>query len=113
MVVEQEGGAVEPDRRLARARATLDGHQPVERGPDDLVLLGLDGGDDVEHLAGAGPLELGQQGVTTPEPGRAATRSPRAARHGEEVVGQGDDPASVDHDLPAAVEAESSAAPAR
>ena len=54
---------MEPDRGLAGARAPLDGEQLVERGTDDLVLLGLDGGDDVEHLARAGPLQLGEESV--------------------------------------------------
>ena len=64
--VEEVGGPVEGDRRLARARAALDHQHPGQRGPDDLVLLALDGGDDVGHPAGAGPVEGGQQG------GRAA-----------------------------------------
>ncbi len=54
---------MEPDRRLPRSRTTLHGQELVERGPNDLVLLGLDGGHDIQHLAGAGTLEFGQQGV--------------------------------------------------
>ena len=69
----------------------LDGEQLVERGTDDLVLLGLDGGDDVEHLAGAGPLELGQQRVAAAQPGG---RGVVVARSAEEVVGHGDDRAA-------------------
>ena len=64
--VEQVGGPVEGHRRLARARAALDHQHPGQRGPDDLVLLALDGGDDVGHPARPGPVEGGQQG------GRAA-----------------------------------------
>ena len=33
VVVQQEGGPVEPDRRLARARATLHGQELMERAP--------------------------------------------------------------------------------
>ena len=69
------------------ARAALHGEQLVERRADDLVLLGLDGGDDVEHLAGTGPLELGQEGIAAPQPGGAGF----VARIAEEVVGHGDD----------------------
>ena len=97
MVVEEEGGAVEADGRLARARAPLDGEQLVQRGTDDLVLLGLDGGDDVEHLAGAGPFELGQERVAAAQPSGAGVVVPAA----EEVVGHGDDRAAVHHDLAA------------
>ena len=63
VVVEQERGPVEADRRLARARTTLDDEQLVERGPDDHVLLGLDRRHDVAHLAGAGAVELGEEGI--------------------------------------------------
>ncbi len=96
MVVEQERGPVEPDRRLPRPRSPLHGHELVERGPDDLVLFRLNGGDDVEHLAGAGPFQLGQQCVPTPEPGAG-----RVAVGPEEVIGHGHHRAPVDHDLPA------------
>ena len=75
----------------------MHGQQLAQRGADDLVLLGLDRGDDVEHLAGAGTLELGQERVTAAEPGRAGTVVPGA----EEVVGHGDDGAAVHHDLAA------------
>ena len=34
---------------------------PGSSGADDLVLLALDGGDDVAHGPGAGPFEGGQQ----------------------------------------------------
>ncbi len=66
--VEEVGRAVERDRGLAGARAALDDEQAGERRTDDLVLFALDGGDDVGHLAGAGPVEGGQQR------GRAADR---------------------------------------
>ena len=94
---------MEPDRRLARARATLHRQEAVERSADDLVLLGLNGGNDVEHLAGTGPLELGQEGVPAPEPGCAGI-APRIA---EQVVSNGDDRTSVDHDLAPAGQSES------
>ena len=64
--VEQVGGPVQGHRRLAGARAALDHQHPGQRGPDDLVLLALDGGDDVGHPTRPGPVEGGQQG------GRAA-----------------------------------------
>ncbi len=102
MVVEEECGTVEADGRLARARSALHGEQLGERGPDDLVLLGLDGGDDVEHLAGARPLELCQQRVAAPQPGRRHV----VARAAEEVVGDRDDTPTIDHDLPPAGQAE-------
>ena len=89
MVVEEKGGTVQADCRLARPRTALDGDQPVERGTNDLVLLGLDGGNDVEHLAGAGPFQLGQQGVAATEAsGRPVSVRSRPAVGAEEVVGQ-------------------------
>ena len=86
---------MEADGCLAGARSALHGEQEVERGTDDLVLLGLDGGDDVEHLAGAGPLELGEQRVAAPEAGGGRL----LAAATEQVVGHGDDLAAIHHDL--------------
>ena len=54
---------MQPHGRLAGSGTTLDGEEPIQWGPDDFVLFGLDGGDDVQHLARARPLELGQQGI--------------------------------------------------
>ena len=63
VLVEQERGAVQADRGLAGAGAALHDEARVERRADDDVLLGLDGGDDVAHRAGARALELGEQRV--------------------------------------------------
>ena len=93
---------MEADSRLPRSRPALHGEQLGQRGPDDLVLLGLNGGDDVEHLAGAGPLELGQKRVAAPQPGRGGV----VARPAEEVVGDRHDALAVDHDLPPPGEAQ-------
>ena len=41
----------------------LDAERLAQTGPDDGVLLGLDGGDDVAHRAGPGPLDLRLQDV--------------------------------------------------
>ena len=102
VVVEEEGGPVQAHRRLAGTRPTLDGQQLFERGPDDLVLLGLDGGDNVEHLAGTGPLELGQEGIASAEPGGRAVVTGSA----EEIVGHGHHGVAIDHDLTPAGQAE-------
>ncbi len=63
--VEEVGGAVQGHRRLAGARTTLDDQDAAERRTDDLVLLGLDGRDDVGHPARPGPVQGGQQGGGT------------------------------------------------
>ena len=63
MLVEKERGAVEADRGLARARSALDDEATVERRADDRVLFGLDRRDDVAHLAGTRPAQLGEQRV--------------------------------------------------
>ena len=65
--IEKVGGPVQGHRRLARPRAALDDHDAGQRGADDLVLLPLDGGDDVAHVAGPGPLEGGQERAGAPE----------------------------------------------
>ncbi len=52
--VEQVGGSVQRDRGLAGSRPALDDQHASERGADDLVLLALDGRDDVTHVPGAG-----------------------------------------------------------
>ena len=59
--VEEIGGAVQRHRRLARTRAALDDQDAGERRADDLVLLALDGPDDVAHVPGAGLAEGGEQ----------------------------------------------------
>ena len=52
MRVQQVGGAVQRDGGLACAGAALHHHGAADVGTDDLVLLALDGGDDIGHLAG-------------------------------------------------------------
>ncbi len=59
--VEQVGGAVQRDRGLAGAGAALHDQHAAVRGADHVVLLGLDGRDDVGHPAGPGGAEGGQQ----------------------------------------------------
>ncbi|GAA3092120.1 hypothetical protein GCM10020001_004220 [Nonomuraea salmonea] len=57
--VEQVRGAVQADGGLAGARRALDAQRGVEAGADEVVLLRLDGGDDVAHGADAGAFDLG------------------------------------------------------
>ena len=61
--VEQVGGTVQRHRRLAGAGAALDDEDPGQRRADDLVLLALDGADDVAHVARPGLAERGQEGA--------------------------------------------------
>ena len=53
-----EGGPVQPDRGLAGAGRALHADRLGQLSPDQLVLFGLDGGDDVPHRADPGPLDL-------------------------------------------------------
>jgi len=63
-VLEQQvGGAVEGDGRLAGPRTALHDEDLVDRRPDHEVLLGLDGGHDLTHRAGALGADLRQHGV--------------------------------------------------
>ena len=59
--VEQVGRAVQRHRGLAGARAALHDEHAGQPGADHLVLLGLDGLDDVAHPAGAVGGQRGQQ----------------------------------------------------
>ncbi len=94
VVVEEIGRTVQPDGGLAGTRPTLHGEELVEGGADDLVLFSLDGGDDVEHLAGACPFQLGQESITATQPGSAS-----GVLAAEEVVGHGHHRAAINHDL--------------
>ena len=64
--VEQVGGPVQRHHGLARARTPLHHQHAGHLGPDDLVLLALDGGDDVAELPRTRGLEGRHQG---PVPG--------------------------------------------
>ena len=75
--VEQVGGAVQGHDGLAGAGPALHDEHAGQRRPDDLVLLALDGGDDVAQPAGAGRLEGGDERAVAlrarrPRPGRSA-----------------------------------------
>lgn len=59
--VQQIRGPVQRDRGLPGARPSLDDEHPALRGADDVVLLGLDGRDDVAHPARAGAGQRGEQ----------------------------------------------------
>src|SRR5699024_12663112 len=63
--VEQVGGAVQGDHRLARARSAVDDQGPARIGPDDGVLIGGDGGQHTVHLRGAGTVQGGQDRKST------------------------------------------------
>ena len=61
--VEEVGGAVQGDHGLARARPAGDLGDPAGRRPDRLVLVPLDGGDDVAHLGATAAGQGRQQGA--------------------------------------------------
>ena len=90
---EEEGRPVQAHRRLAGARATLDEEALVERRTDDLVLLGGDRGDDVGHLAGAAPLDLGEHRVGNAGGGDRVGIVELLVEDGDEFVDLGDEPA--------------------
>ena len=56
--IEEPRRAVQSDGGFPGARGALDTHAGVGVCPDDLVLLGLDRGDDVPHRPHPGPLDL-------------------------------------------------------
>ena len=107
MGVEQVGGAVQGDDGLAGAGAALDDEHAGLRRADDLVLLGLDRGDDVAERAGAAALERGEQ-----------RRVAAQRRTGVGIVAVGHQPVVVaDAEVPAAeqlvLEAEHASVPRR
>lgn len=63
--VEQVGDAVQRHNGFAGSGTTLDHHDAGVVQPDDLVLLGLDGGDDIAHLLAARCVHRGEQGRVT------------------------------------------------
>jgi hypothetical protein len=78
--VEQVGGPVQRHHRLAGAGAALDDEHPGQRGPDDLVLLALDGGDDVAEAPGAG---LSSAAMSAPRARRRELAAPVRPRRAE------------------------------
>ena len=83
--VEQIGDAVQGDDGLAGAGAAFDDQDTRVVTADDLVLLCLDGGDDVTHALTARRVHRCQQGCIT---GSVAA----VARGAEKLVGEVDDP---------------------
>jgi len=70
--VEQVGDPVQPDRGLAGPRRALHADGLVRAGPDDVVLVRLDGGDDVAHRPRPRPLDLLEHDAADPARGRGA-----------------------------------------
>ena len=54
-------------RRLACSGTALDHEDAGQRRADDLVLLALDGADDVAHVAGPGLAQGGEEGTRATE----------------------------------------------
>ncbi len=101
VLVEQERGAVQRDGGLAGAGAALDHHDAPVRGADDVVLVGLDGADDVAHAAGARGVQRGQQhGVA----GGVLVAGAGLVAEVEDLVVQVGDPAALGGDVPAAAQ---------
>ena len=67
--VQQIGGTVQGDDRLAGARSALDDEHAGLRRTDDLVLLRLDRGDDVAERSGTAAFEGGEQRRVPAQPG--------------------------------------------
>ena len=76
-VVQQPRRPVEADDGLAGARAALDDEQLLDRPADDVVLGGLDRGDDVAQLARAAAAEALEQRVVQRRLGRRLQRGCR------------------------------------
>ena len=86
--VEQVGRAVQRDDRLAGAGTTVDDQGPARPGPDDGVLVGLDGAQHVAHPGRTAPAEGGDEGRLVVE-----RRGVGQSLLGERLVPVVDDPA--------------------
>ena len=67
--VEQVRRAVQRDDRLAGAGPTVDDQRTSRPGPDDGVLVGLDGAQHVAHPGRTAPAEGGDEGRLVVERG--------------------------------------------
>ena len=108
MRIEEVCGAVQGDHGLARAGAALDHEDAGLRRADDLVLLGLDGGDDVAELAGTAAGEDGEEGAVAAQAADAleplVVPDAEVAR-AEELVLDAEELAPVDREVAPAGEA--------
>ena len=84
--VQQVGGAVQRHGRLAGAGAALHHEGAGEIGADDPVLLGLDCGHDVGHLAGASRAQRRQQRAFAGQRALLARRVHMRRMHVEHLV---------------------------
>ncbi len=91
-------------RGLAGAGAALDLRDGGGGGPDDHVLLGLDGGDDVAHRVAAGPAQGGHQRAVA-DRGQLLAVQRRGDLRAHQVVLDAQDAAALGADDPAAYDA--------
>ena len=103
MGVEQVGGPVECHHGLTCARPTLDGVHAGHGGTDDVVLLGLDGADDVAESPGPGCLKGGDEGALPLQAGAVAVSEPLEVS--EQLVLEAQHGASSAHDVTTALQA--------
>ena len=87
--VEEVGRAVQRDDRLAGAGTTVDDQCPTRPGPDDGVLVGLDGAQHVAHPGRTAPAEGGDERRLVVE-----RRGVGQSLVGERLVPVVDDPAA-------------------
>jgi len=102
--VQQVGGPVQGDHGLARARSPLDDEDAGERGADDLVLLALDGGDDVAEASGPGGLQRGDEGAVTGD-GAVGLLAVHALELAEDLVLHGQQGPAAGGEVPAPAQA--------
>ncbi len=101
--VQQIGGTVERHGGLAGPRPTLDDQSARQGSPDDLVLLGLDRGDDVAHPPGVSSRESRQQHARPSQAERFGP--PRPIALCEELVLEVHDASAVGQEMAAPAQA--------
>ena len=105
--VQQVRDPVQPDGGLPGAGRALHADRLVGAGADDVVLVGLDGRDDVPHRPRPRPLDLVDEDLARPGSGsmdrtvRAASPGPAACLAGEELILVGGQLAAGEPEAPA------------
>src|SRR5208282_2109180 len=88
--IQQVRDPVQPDGRLPGTGRALHANRLVGAGADDVILVRLDGRDDVPHGTGPRPLDLIDEDLARPG-SRAMVRTVRAASPGPAGCASGEE----------------------
>jgi hypothetical protein len=97
--IQQIGGAMQGNGRFPGSGSSLYDDGPAHGGADDAVLFGLNGGDDVGHLAGAFGTQRREQGTFTGQCSGLRSLGDLGCLEIEHFVLKADDGAKVQGDV--------------